>query len=124
MRKFKIAGLFLSGFPDFDENFVLGDLHHIQRINNWKNDEIGSYEVFTRDLNTSFSVGSSIYPKLASDLDVIEITRQYATIFQWISLFRFQYIDHHHFNDSGRGHKYVYCLIGFDFRTLDYDWLI
>ena len=31
--------------------------------------------------------------------------------------FRFQYIDHHHFNDSGRGHKYVYCLIGFDFRT-------
>lgn len=89
VRKFKIAGLFLSGFPDFDENFVLGDLHHIQRINNWKNDEIGSYEVFTRDLNTSFSVGSSIYPKLASDLDVIEITRQYATIFQWISLFDF-----------------------------------
>ena len=89
VRKFKIAGLFLSGFPDFDENFVLGDLRHIQRINKWNNDEIGAYEVFTRDLNTSFSVGSSIYPKLPSDLDVIEITRQYATIFQWISLFDF-----------------------------------
>jgi lipoprotein-releasing system permease protein len=89
VRKFKIVGLFLSGFPDFDENFVLGDLRHIQRINKWKNDQIGAYEVFTNDLNTSFSVASSIYLKLPSDLDVIEITRQYATIFQWISLFDF-----------------------------------
>ena len=86
VRRFKV---FLSGFPDFDENFVLGDLRHIQRINKWKNDEIGAYEVFTSDLNTAPSIGSSIYHKLPSDLDVIEITRQYATIFQWISLFDF-----------------------------------
>ena len=89
VRRFKVVGLFLSGFPDFDENFVLGDLRHIQRINKWKNDEIGAYEVFTSDLNTAPSIGSSIYHKLPSDLDVIEITRQYATIFQWISLFDF-----------------------------------
>jgi lipoprotein-releasing system permease protein len=89
VRRFKVVGLFLSGFPDFDENFVLGDLRHIQRINKWKNDEIGAYEVFTSDLNTAPSSGSSIYHKLPSDLDVIEITRQYATIFQWISLFDF-----------------------------------
>ena len=25
VRRFKVVGLFLSGFPDFDENFVLGD---------------------------------------------------------------------------------------------------
>tara|TARA_B100001057_G_scaffold46394_1_gene41366 strand:- start:2740 stop:3945 length:1206 start_codon:yes stop_codon:yes gene_type:complete len=89
VRRFKVVGLFLSGFPDFDENFVLGDLRHVQRINKWKNDEIGTYEVFTSDLNTAKSAGSSIYHKLPSDLDVIEITRQYATIFQWISLFDF-----------------------------------
>ena len=89
VRKFKIVGLFLSGFPDFDENFVLGDLRHIQRINKWKNDEIGAYEVFTTDLKTSINIASSIYQKLPSDLDVIEITRQYASIFQWISLFDF-----------------------------------
>ena len=89
VRRFKVVGLFLSGFPDFDENFVLGDLRHVQRINKWKNDEIGTYEVFTSDLNTAKSAGSSIYHKLPSDLDVIEITRQYATTFQWISLFDF-----------------------------------
>ena len=89
VRKFKVVGLFLSGFPDFDENFVLGDLRHIQRINKWKNNEIGAYEVFTTDLNTAIITGASIYHKLPSDLDVIEITRQYATIFQWVSLFDF-----------------------------------
>ena len=56
VRRFKVVGLFLSGFPDFDENFVLGDLRHIQRINKWKNDEIGAYEVFTSDLNTAPSI--------------------------------------------------------------------
>lgn len=89
VRRFKVVGLFLSGFPDFDENFVFGDLRHIQRINKWKKNEIGAYEVFTTDLNNAKSVSSSIYQKLPSDIDVIEITRQYATIFQWISLFDF-----------------------------------
>ena len=89
VRRFKVVGLFLSGFPDFDENFVLGDLRHIQRMNKWKNNEIGAYEVFTSDLKTAISTASLIYHKLPSDLDVIEITRQYATIFQWISLFDF-----------------------------------
>lgn len=89
VRKFKVVGLFLSGFPDFDENFVLGDLRHIQRINKWKSNEIGAYEVFTADMKTAMRTGSLIYDKLPSDLDVIEITRQYATIFQWISLFDF-----------------------------------
>ena len=89
VRRFKVVGLFLSGFPDFDENFVLGDLRHIQRINKWKNNEIGGYEVFTTDFKKAISVSSSLYQKLPSDLDVIEINRQYATIFQWISLFDF-----------------------------------
>lgn len=89
VRKFNVAGLFLSGFPDFDQNFVLGDLRHIQRINKWRNNEIGAYEVFVSNLKMADIIGSSIYDKLPSDLDVIEITRQYATIFQWISLFDF-----------------------------------
>ena len=92
VRRFKVVGLFLSGFPDFDENFVFGDLRHIQRINKWKKNEIGAYEVFTTDLNNAKSVSSSIYQKLPSDIDVIEITRQYATIFQWISVFDFNIV--------------------------------
>lgn len=89
IRKFEVTGLFLSGFPDFDQNFVIGDLQHVQRINKWNPEEIGAYEVFTSDITALQSIANSIYAKLPSDLDAVEITRQYATIFQWISLFDF-----------------------------------
>ena len=89
IRKFRIVGFFLSGFPDFDQTFVLGDIKHVQRINKWKENQIGAYEVFLKDLDEVSSVGSTIYKKLPSDLDVVELTKQYATIFQWISLFDF-----------------------------------
>ena len=79
----------VSGFPDFDQTFVLGDIKHVQRINKWKENQIGAYEVFLKDLDEVSSVGSTIYKKLPSDLDVVELTKQYATIFQWISLFDF-----------------------------------
>ena len=89
VRRFKIAGLFSSGFPDFDNNFIIGDIKHIKRINKWKANQIGAYEVFTSDLNLLNSIENSIYDKLPSDLDAVKISRQYATIFQWISLFDF-----------------------------------
>ena len=88
-RRFKITGLFSSGFSDFDNNFILGDIKHIQRINKWNSNQIGAYEVFTSDLNLLNSIEKSIYVKLPSDLDAVKISRQYATIFQWISLFDF-----------------------------------
>ena len=89
IRRFKITGLFSSGFSDFDNNFILGDIKHIQRINKWKSNQIGAYEVFISDLDLLNSIEKSIYVKLPSDLDAVKISRQYATIFQWISLFDF-----------------------------------
>ncbi len=89
VRRFEITGLFSSGFSDFDNNFILGDIRHIQRINKWKSNQIGAYEVFTSDLNLLNSIENSIYAKLPSDLDAVKISRQYSSIFQWISLFDF-----------------------------------
>jgi len=48
-----------------------------------------SSKVFISDLNLLNSIEKSIYVKLPSDLDAVKISRQYATIFQWISLFDF-----------------------------------
>ena len=89
LRRFKVTGLFSSGFSDFDNNLIFGDIKHIQRINKWSSDQIGAYEVFTSDLDLLNSIENSIYVKLPSDLDAIKISRQYASIFQWISLFDF-----------------------------------
>ena len=88
-RKFVIHGIFSSGFSDFDNNFIIGDIRHIQMLNKWKSNQIGAYEVFVSDIKQMESIGNSLYDKLPSDIDAIEISRQFPTIFKWISLFDF-----------------------------------
>ena len=88
-RKFVIQGIFSSGFSDFDNNFIIGDIRHIQMLNKWKSNEIGAYEVFVSDIKQMESIGNSLYDKLPSDIDAIEISRQFPAIFKWISLFDF-----------------------------------
>jgi lipoprotein-releasing system permease protein len=46
IRRFKIVGIFNSGFQEFDATYVLGDIRHMQRINKWKADQVGAFEVF------------------------------------------------------------------------------
>ena len=88
-RKFVIQGIFSSGFSDFDNNFIIGDIRHIQMLNKWKSNQIGAYEVFVSDIKQMESIGNSLYDKLPSDIDAIEISRQFPAIFKWISLFDF-----------------------------------
>jgi lipoprotein-releasing system permease protein len=45
IRRFKIVGIFNSGFQEFDATYVLGDIRHMQRINKWKADQVGAFEV-------------------------------------------------------------------------------
>jgi lipoprotein-releasing system permease protein len=51
IRRFKIVGIFNSGFQEFDATYVLGDIRHMQRINKWKADQVGAFEVFVDDFD-------------------------------------------------------------------------
>ena len=35
IRKFRIVGIFNSGFEELDQTFLIGDLNHVQRLNRW-----------------------------------------------------------------------------------------
>ena len=45
VRVFTIAGIYNSGFQEFDENYVIGDIKQIQRLNKWNKDQVGGFEV-------------------------------------------------------------------------------
>ena len=45
---YKIVGIYNSGFQDFDATYVIGDIRHLQRINKWDDDQVGSFEVYQR----------------------------------------------------------------------------
>lgn len=42
---FNIVGIYNSGFQELDQQYLIGNIRHIQRINNWEEDQIGNFEV-------------------------------------------------------------------------------
>lgn len=88
-RRFQIVGIFNSGFQEFDATYVLGDLRHIQRINKWRPDEVGSFEVFIEDFSKIKEKSEEIYNQTGSLLNTQSITDKYYYIFDWLQLFDF-----------------------------------
>ncbi len=86
-RVLKIAGLYSTGFPDFDETYVIGDLRHIQKLNKWQPDEIGNVEIVLQNFDEIDSKTEELYQNTSATLDVVNIKEQFGDIFSWISLF-------------------------------------
>lgn len=88
-RRFKIVGIYDSGFEEFDETYVFVDIRHIQRMNKWKENQIGNFEVFLDDFDQLEEKSNEIYGKTVSVLDTQNIKSKYYRIFEWIGLFDF-----------------------------------
>ena len=92
IRRFKITGIFNSGFQQFDATYIIGDLRHIQRINKWNSNQIGAFEVFVKDFNKIKETGEEVYKHTSSTLDTKTIIEKYGYIFDWLQLFDFNII--------------------------------
>ncbi|RZJ66507.1 MAG: ABC transporter permease [Flavobacterium sp.] len=98
LRVFHIVGIYNSGLQEFDAAYLLGDIRHLQRINKWKPDEVGSFEVFVKDFNSIEAKGKEVYENTfnaadpADALDTKTIIEKYYYIFDWLKLFDFNII--------------------------------
>ncbi len=86
-RKFVVAGVFDSGFEEFDETFIIGDIRHIQRINRWEDDQVGGFEVFIHDFDQLRTTGAEVYQAIDPTLNALTTAEKYPAIFEWLSLF-------------------------------------
>ena len=84
---YNIVGVYNSGFQDLDAQYLIGDIRHIQRINNWKDDQIGDFEVFITNYDQLPEKGIEIYKNTPSTLNTQTITDKYASVFEWINIF-------------------------------------
>ena len=91
-RGFDIVGIYNSGFQQFDEQFIITDIRHIQRLNKWEEDQIGAFEVFVNDFDQIIPIGNEVYNETGSTLDTQTIRQKYASIFEWLDLFDFNII--------------------------------
>ncbi len=88
-RKFTVVGIYDSGFEEFDRDIVFVDLRHIQRMNRWEANQVGTFEVFLEDFDQIDQKAAEIYDKTLSELDSQSIKSKYYKIFEWIGLFDF-----------------------------------
>lgn len=89
LRVFTIVGIYNSGFQEFDSTYIIGDIRHLQRINRWQPDQVGSFEVFIDDFTQIKQKGAEVYDQTSSLLDTKTIIEKHYYIFEWLKLFDF-----------------------------------
>ena len=87
IMKYSVVGIFNSGFEELDKTYLIGDINHVQRLNRWKKDQIGNFEVFIANYNDLDRLGDEVYAQTPSTLDAMTVKQKYATIFEWIPIF-------------------------------------
>ncbi|WP_452226339.1 ABC transporter permease [Lacinutrix cladophorae] len=85
--RYTIVGIYNSGLKEFDETYVLGDIRHIQRLNQWEPDQVGSFEVLLNDYNQLQDKYREVFQNTPSLLNAVTVEQKHASIFEWISIF-------------------------------------
>ena len=92
VRSYSIKHIFNTDFPDFDNNYIIGNAKSLQNIFNWKSNDYSIIEISSRNNSKIIDIESSI-SELDSielnNLSVISIKSKYENIFSWISIFDF-----------------------------------
>lgn len=87
LRRFELVGIYDSGFGEFDATYMIGDIRHVQRMNKWKNGEVGAFEVFIDDFSKIQEKGYEVDHAISSLLRAETIQEKYINIFDWLKLF-------------------------------------
>jgi len=93
MRPFVISGIYETSLAEFDEKFAMIDIKHIQRLNNWNDNQISGFEVLITDFSKLDKmtedvrdiVGFHFNPD-GSKLKVLSIKEKYPQMFEWLEL--------------------------------------
>jgi lipoprotein-releasing system permease protein len=92
-RRFTVAGIFETSLEEFDKVFIFGDIRHIQKLNDWSEEQVSGIEVnlttFSElDRQTSHVINTVGFgfEEDGSRLKVINVHEKYPQIFDWLNL--------------------------------------
>lgn len=85
-RKFRVAGIYETGLEEFDNTYVLGDIGHIQKLNNWTPEQVSGFEVLINNFKDLDDIADEIYALVPYNLNVQTIRQLYPQMFDWLAL--------------------------------------
>jgi lipoprotein-releasing system permease protein len=93
MRSFTISGIYETSLAEFDERFALVDIKHIQKLNNWDENQISGFEILLSDFSKLDKMTEDIrdivgfrFNPDGSKLKVVSIKEKYYQMFDWLKL--------------------------------------
>lgn len=85
-KDFKVKGIYQSGLEQFDNLFVITDISHIQKRNNWSSNLIGGFEVIIDKYSDLERLDQFVYDNIGYDLHSVTIVDKNSDIFNWLEL--------------------------------------
>ena len=92
VRSFKVSHIYETDFPDFDNNYIIGNLETLQNVYKWSKNDFANIEISIEDKSQISLIEKSIsllnsFKK--NNLSTKTVQSKYANIFSWISIFDF-----------------------------------
>jgi lipoprotein-releasing system permease protein len=86
MRKFNIVGIYQTGLEELDKTFILGDIAHVQKLNDWEENQVSGFEVMLHDSDKLEETEELIFDEVDLDINVKSIRELMPQIFDWLDL--------------------------------------
>ena len=85
-RKFTISGIYNTSMEEIDNIFLVGDLRHIQKLNSWETNEVGSMEIILNDISDINNTAFELYNTIPYNISAVSVYNEYPQIFNWLNL--------------------------------------
>jgi lipoprotein-releasing system permease protein len=86
VRKFLIAGIYETGFADFDDLIIMADIRHIQKLNGWESNQVGGFEILIDNFEQLDEITAKVYEQIPYNLNAQSIKEKNPQLFDWLDL--------------------------------------
>lgn len=92
MRKFTVEGIYNTQLEEFDKMYIIADIKHLRKLNDWKDGQVSGFEVKIDDINQLDEMERKVSKTCCSynpDGEILKVTNirlEYPGIFDWLSL--------------------------------------
>lgn len=86
-RKFEVVGIYKTDIKMIDEQFVIGGINHVRKIQDMKPNEIGGIDIFLKNVNDIDSDFPEIEGLIGYKNYAEKATEKFPQITDWISIF-------------------------------------
>ncbi|WBV61419.1 FtsX-like permease family protein [Chryseobacterium camelliae] len=86
-RKFEVVGIYKTDIKMIDEQFVIGGINHVRKIQDMKPDEVGGIDVFLKNVNDIDKDYPEIEQLIGYKNYAEKATEKFPQITDWISIY-------------------------------------